>query len=87
MKAKDLHEKSKSPRAKSAIWPLDKGNYRLFGFGILVLIVGYIFLAQGPWDSFSSRTLAPILLVIGYCVIIPYAIYYQKKKDKSSTSN
>jgi len=27
-----------------------------------------------------SLTVAPILLVIGYCIIIPIAILYQKKK-------
>jgi len=84
MKTKDQYEKTRSQRAKSSIWPLDKENYILLGIGILILIVGYVFLTQGPWSSFSSRTLAPILLVFGYCVVIPYAIFYRKKKDKTS---
>lgn len=34
----------------------------------LVLTVGYADLARG------GMTLAPLLLVIGYCVLVPYAI-------------
>ncbi len=34
----------------------------------LVLAVGYADLARG------GMTLAPLLLVIGYCVLVPYAI-------------
>ncbi len=54
-------------------------NYIIFLIGILVIVLGYIFLAQGPADSFWSLTLAPILLVISYCIIIPIAIIYRKK--------
>jgi len=53
-------------------------NYKIFGAGILVLILGYLSLMKGPVDSFWSLTLAPILLLIGYLVIIPYAILYKK---------
>jgi len=35
--------------------------------GLLCIIVGYVFLAR---DSIS---LAPILLVLGYCVLVPLA--------------
>ena len=80
MKKKDTVKKKRSRRSKAVMaWPLGKQNYYLFGLGILVLIIGYVFLAQGPWDSFSSRTLAPIILVIGYCIVIPLSIMYRKK--------
>jgi uncharacterized membrane protein HdeD (DUF308 family) len=62
--------------------PFGRENIILFVIGILVIILGYIFLAQGPADSFWSLTLAPILLVISYCVIIPIAIIYRKRKSK-----
>jgi hypothetical protein len=61
--------------------PFTKQNYILFVAGILTLIVGYIALSIGPWDSFWSLTLAPVLLVLAYCVIIPVAILYRKKKS------
>ena len=80
MKKKDTGKKKKGTRGKGAVaWPLEKGNYVLFGLGILVLIIGYFFLSIGPWDSFWSRTLAPIVLVIGYCAVIPISILYRKK--------
>ena len=43
-------------------------NYWFFGAGFASIIVGYIALSKG------SITLAPILLVAGYCVLIPLAI-------------
>jgi hypothetical protein len=48
--------------------PFGRKNYVLFGIGALVIVAGYIALAGG------SITLAPILLLLGYLVVIPWAI-------------
>ena len=56
-------------------------DWRLFGIGLAVIVVGYIFLRIPPAEGFWSLTLAPIILVIGYCVLIPLAIL-RKPKDK-----
>jgi len=40
----------------------------LWGIAAATLLAGYIDLARG------GETLAPILLVIGYCVLVPLAI-------------
>jgi len=47
--------------------------------GILVLIIGYILLGKG------SLTAAPVLLVLGYCVIIPLSLilWVGKPDDKT----
>lgn len=45
-----------------------KKNYALFGIGLVTIALGFLTLARG------SITLAPILLVLGYCVLIPVAI-------------
>ena len=58
-------------------WPFNKKNYLLFGIGILVIILGYIIMATGNVDSFQSVKLAPVLLVIGYLVIITLSIFYK----------
>ena len=60
----------KQKKTESAIdkWPFGTKNYVVFAAGIISIILGYIFLSKG------SITLAPILLVLGYCVIIPVAI-------------
>jgi len=57
-------------------------DWPLFGIGLAVIVVGYIFLRIPPAEGFWSLTLAPIVLVIGYCVIIPLAIL-RKPKDKT----
>jgi len=55
--------------------PFTRKNYYIFAVGLAAIIIGYIALAQG------SITLAPILLVLGYCAIIPIAILYRGEKN------
>ena len=60
-------------------WSFGKINYQLFGIGLLVIIFGYIIMAMGDTESFQSVKLSPIILIIGYCVIIPAAILVKPK--------
>lgn len=78
-------EKSKlSKKMKhDEILPLERENYIILGIGLLVIILGYIALSGNQVEGFSQLTLAPILLVLGYCVIIPVGIMYRKKEKKS----
>jgi hypothetical protein len=69
------------PKSRTQL-PFGRTNYLIFAVGILILFLGYIALAQGPADSFWSLTLAPILLVIGYLVVIPLAILYREPKSR-----
>ncbi len=80
---KQLYKKTREEKEKKrrTFFPLTADNYRLLGLGVLIIVFGYIALRQGPADSIWSLTIAPILLVIGYCVVIPFAIMYQKKKS------
>ena len=61
-------------------WAFNKVNYLIFLVGILLIIAGYIIMATGSVDSFQSLTLAPILLFVGYVVVIPVALIYRPKK-------
>ena len=70
-----LVKTTKNNNSKS--WPFNKKNYLLFGIGILVIILGYVIMATGTVNSFQSVKLAPIILVIGYLVIIPLSIFYK----------
>ncbi len=63
--------------------PFTKRNWTLFLLGLGVIVLGYLFLRVPPVEGFFSLTLAPILLVIGYCVLIPIAILIGEKKRKS----
>ena len=47
-----------------------------------MLLIGFICLAQPPVDGFLSKTLAPILMVLSYVVVFPYAIMARDKKPK-----
>lgn len=54
--------------------PFTRKNWTIFGLGLAVIAVGYVLLRIPPVDGFLSLTAAPILLVLGYCVLIPAAI-------------
>jgi ABC-type transport system involved in cytochrome bd biosynthesis fused ATPase/permease subunit len=43
-------------------------NFAFLGAAVVALVVGYAMLAGG------SITLAPILLVLGYCVLFPLGL-------------
>jgi hypothetical protein len=60
-------------------WPFGKKNYIVFGLAMLSIIAGYIALGKG------SITLAPILLVLGYCVLVPVALIIKdNSKDEEA---
>ncbi|MCI0405696.1 MAG: DUF3098 domain-containing protein [candidate division Zixibacteria bacterium] len=66
-----------APKIKAETGPIfGKRNYILFAVGLLVIIAGFIFLGTG------DTVFAPILLVLGYCVIIPVAIIIKDKKKE-----
>ncbi len=52
-------------------------NSALLVLGILVLVAGYIALSKG------SITLAPVLLVLGYCGLIPASLLLRGRKEGS----
>ena len=61
--------------------PFTKINYRILGAGLLCIILGYVALGQDPWNGSMPLVVAPILLVLGYCVVIPIGILYRKKTN------
>jgi uncharacterized membrane protein HdeD (DUF308 family) len=72
----------KHPR-KDTHWNIfDRSNYRIFFIGAITILLGYIAMMQGPHNSFWSLHLAPILLIIGYCVLIPLAILKRPRGPK-----
>ena len=62
---------------------MDKKNIILIAIGVLLLVIGFICLATGPADNPVSLTVAPLILVVAYVVIIPIGILFKgKKQDK-----
>lgn len=68
----------KAEKAAKKGLPFTRQNYLLMGAGLLAIIVGYISLGTG------SITLAPILLVLGYCVLFPLGIIWGGRKEKAN---
>ncbi len=54
--------------------PFTRKNGSLAIAGLAAIALGYVFLSIPPAEGFLSLTLAPVLLVVGYCVLIPLAI-------------
>ncbi len=82
-------------------FPLEKKNFMIFGVGVAMIAVGYLFMLTGLGDDYALTTgakwnnpmaisIAPLLLVIGYCGIIPYSIYKYfgaTAEEKTETEN
>jgi hypothetical protein len=75
------------PRRKPILesLPFDKSNYRILGLGLLFIVLGYVALSQPPWDGTMALVVAPILLVLGYCVLIPLGILYRRTSTPDPT--
>jgi len=64
----------------------EKQNYYLLILGIAVIVIGFYFMTIGPWDSFSSLVISPLLLFTGYVIIFPLSIFLKKKSEKEKSS-
>jgi hypothetical protein len=53
------------------------GNTLLLGLGVAVLVAGYVALSKG------DITLAPVLLVSGYCCLIPASLLLRGRNQGS----
>ena len=84
--AKAIKKSRERMGAKTEALPLDKSNFMIIGLGIVVIALGYLAMSEGSVEGFLPITVAPILLVIGYCVVIPVGILYRKGMLSRSTS-
>jgi hypothetical protein len=61
---------------------MEKKNIVLIALGIFLLVIGFFCLAQGPAENPVSLTVAPIVLMIAYLIVIPVGILWGKKDQK-----
>jgi hypothetical protein len=63
--------------------PFDAKNMRIIAIGIAVIVLGYVVMYVSPTMSDMALTVSPILLLLGYCVIVPMGIMAgaRKKRD------
>ncbi|MCU7495910.1 MAG: DUF3098 domain-containing protein [Ignavibacteria bacterium] len=64
-----------------------KENYYLLILGAVILIAGFFVMSLGKWDNPVSLNLSPILLLIGYLVVLPAAIFFRKKQNDKKADN
>ena len=72
-------------------FPLNKQNFLWIAIALGVILLGYALMAtgiseepaaiNGKWNNPMAVVVAPVLLIIGYCVLIPYALL--KRFDKA----
>lgn len=72
-------KKSSDNSAGENGWPYGKKNYIIFAIALIVILVGFWSLAKG------SITLAPILLAVGYCVLLPIALIIKGKPEENQS--
>jgi hypothetical protein len=51
----------------------------------IALVIGYMLLRVGPAEGPTSLTAAPIVLVLGYCILIPLAIIWRRKSGSKES--
>jgi hypothetical protein len=76
--AKPIRKEGRRKVQKDTRLPLTKDNFVILGIGAATIICGYLALMEGSVEGFLPLVVAPILLVLGYCVIIPLGILYRK---------
>ena len=82
--AKVVKGKHAKKSAGDNVFPFERENFVILGIGLVVIIIGYFALSGNSVEGFSQLTLAPLLLVLGYCVIIPVGIIYRKKQKPNA---
>jgi hypothetical protein len=83
--AKVVKGKQTKKGKAEGVFPFEKENYQIIGVGILFIIAGFIAMSGNVVEGFSQLTLSPLLLLTGYCVIIPIGIIYRKKEKPPTT--
>ena len=85
-KKKNVKTSAKSlPSPFNIYW--EKTNYILFGLGMFLIILGFYFMGQGEWNSSASLVISPILLFLGFVVVMPASILYRKKNEAQINSS
>jgi len=73
----------KTRKQNQPLFPLNKENFILMGIGLLLMLIGYIFM-YGEEDIFSFRKLSlSVIFILGGFVFEIYAIMKKPKNKKA----
>ena len=100
MAKRDNNTRTNVNAKKSVKWnfPYNKTDLIWLLIGIGVVALGYVLLAvgvteepavpEGTWNNHISVNIAPVVLFIGYLVIIPLALFkfFSRKKKKNENT-
>ncbi len=64
-----------------------KQNYVFLVIGILVLILGYYLMSFSPWFNVISMNISPIVLLVGYLILLPLSIFFRFNKKQNDSGN
>jgi len=64
----------------------NKNNYIFLIAAWLTIFVGYLLLSNDGWDNSTSLILSPLVLMIGYFVLLPLAVFYKKRTSKTENN-
>ena len=78
-------KKAQAAAVKPFQMPFDAKNIRIILLGILVVALGYFLMYMSPTMSTMALTISPIILLLGYCVIIPIGIMAGARNFKRKT--
>lgn len=70
---------------REAVLPLARENYWIVVVGIAVILLGFVALAQDGVEGTMPLVVAPILLFLGYLVIVPIGLMYRKKTKQEDS--
>ena len=62
-------------------------NYVVLLIAIGFLIAGFILMSMGSWESKISLSVAPVVLLIGYLILIPLSIFFKIPKRFKKENN
>lgn len=82
--AKRSFRSSSSTARVSWKFPWTSANFTGLGIGIGVIVLGFVLLYVGnltSWDNPLALDIAPVVLVLGYCVVVPWAIMRGSKNS------
>jgi hypothetical protein len=70
--------------------PWGTQHYTYLGAAVVVIVVGFLLLAKGmysSWDDPLSVDVAPVVLVVGYCILVPLAIMRTSSRNNPPTES
>jgi ABC-type Fe3+ transport system permease subunit len=66
--------------------PFEKRNVLIIVLGIIVIALGYFIMWVSPTMSAMALTISPIILLIGYLIVVPMGILAGTRTFRKNTA-